>query len=135
MADDIDFQIGNVPEAAIARSFAAATVVALPYRDIDQSGVAILAVSLGKAIVATRVGGFAELVDDAHCGLLVPVDDDAAFADALRRVICEPELRAACEANARRYAETALSWDPIAERTEQVYRKLLAGGRRAGHTP
>lgn len=126
VTDAVDFQIGFVPETAIARLFAAATVVALPYRAIDQSGVAIMAVSLGRAIVASRVGGLAELVDDAGCGLLVPVNDDVAFAAALRRMICDPPFRTACETNARRYAETTLSWGPIAERTEQVYRRLLA---------
>ncbi len=118
----VEFRIGYIEEEQVPAYFAAASVVALPYRAIDQSGVAVAAATLGRAIVATRVAGLAELVEGAKNGLLVPVDDPAALADALERVLTNPALRQEFETNSRRYAATALAWGPIAERTLAVYR-------------
>lgn len=47
----------------------------------------------GLPLVSTRIGGIPEIVRDGETGLLVPVGDPAALAAALRRLVCEPELR------------------------------------------
>lgn len=54
-------------------------------------GIAILeAMAAGLAVVATRVGGIPELVDDGRTGLLVPVDDVIALADAILSLVESP---------------------------------------------
>lgn len=45
------------------------------------------------ALVGTDVGGIAEQIEDGKNGLLVPVDDPVALADALQRVMEDPQLR------------------------------------------
>lgn len=124
--DRVVFHLRHVEEEAVPSYFEAASVVALPYRAIDQSGVAIAALTLGRAIVATGIAGLAELVEEGKCGLLVPVDDVESLAAALQRLLTDDGLRQRFETNARRYAETALAWEPIAERTVDVYRKAGA---------
>jgi hypothetical protein len=62
----VDFRLGYLAEQAFADYVSRATVVALPYRRIEQSGVAIAACTFGKAIVATRCGGFAAHSDQAY---------------------------------------------------------------------
>jgi glycosyltransferase involved in cell wall biosynthesis len=49
--------------------------------------------SLGRPVVATRVGGLTELVGDAETGLLVPDGDLDAFASALRALADDPALQ------------------------------------------
>jgi len=78
---------------------------------------------MGRPIVATRIAGLAELVERGECGLLVAVDDVESLASALERLLTDDGLRQRCATNARRYADTALAWEPIAERTIEVYRK------------
>jgi glycosyltransferase involved in cell wall biosynthesis len=124
--DRVTFHLRYIEEEAVPSYFDAASVVALPYRAIDQSGVALAAVTMGRAIVATRIGGLAELVQQGDCGLLVPVDDVESLAAALERLLTDVGLRQRFETNARRYAETALAWEPIAERTIEAYRKAAA---------
>src|SRR5436305_2096331 len=58
------------------------------------------ALAMGTPVVATRVGGVAEIVQDGKNGLLVEPGDPDAFADALRRLLGEPELRARLRAAA-----------------------------------
>ncbi len=126
--DAVEFRLGYVPDEAVPTYFRAASVVVLPYRVIDQSGVAVSAISLGRAVVATRVAGLAELVGESDAGLLVPVDDPQATADAIKRLLTDEGLRRRCEANATRYADTALAWEPIAERTIEIYRRVTSLG-------
>lgn len=60
----------------------------------------------GRPVVATRVGGLPEVVEDGRTGLLVPPGDPAALAAALTRLLADPELaRRLGEAGKRRWKE------------------------------
>jgi glycosyltransferase involved in cell wall biosynthesis len=98
-----------------------ADVVVLPYRRIDQSGVLFAALALGRPLVATRVGGFAEVVEQYGAGLVVPPENPAALAEALIEVLRDPARRDAMAAASRAAADGPFSWDAIAAATEQVY--------------
>jgi len=98
-----------------------ADVVVLPYRRIDQSGVLFAALALGRPLVATRVGGFAEVVEQHGAGLVVPPEDPAALAEALIAVLRDPARREAMAAASREAADGPFSWDAIAAATERVY--------------
>ena len=97
---------GYVEESTIAQVFAAAEVVALPYRHIDQSGVLLQALSLGVPVAATRVGGFNELVN-ADNGVFIEAHSGEAVAAALRRYF---ELPAPLEADTVRGTVREYAW-------------------------
>jgi len=74
--------------------FAAARVLALPTRHREGLPTALLeAMRAGLAVVASRVGGVDEVVEDGRTGLLVPPGDASALADALERLLGEADLR------------------------------------------
>jgi glycosyltransferase involved in cell wall biosynthesis len=108
-----------------------ADVVALPYRDAEQSGVLYTALAFGKAIVATSVGGFPEVAaaGEGDTIRLVPPGDHTALADALGVVLSQPSERARLEAAARAAASGPYSWGSIAARTLALYERLLGGSR------
>jgi glycosyltransferase involved in cell wall biosynthesis len=108
-----------------------ADVVALPYRDAEQSGVLYTALAFGKAIVATSVGGFPEVAAAGKGDTirLVPPADHAALANALGAVLTEPAERARLEAAARVAANGPYSWDSIAAQTLVLYERLMKGSR------
>ena len=78
----------------VARALDDSTLLVLPSRSEGLGRVVVEAMSRGRAVVATRVGGPVELVDDGRTGLLVPPGDTRALADALVRVLSDRELAA-----------------------------------------
>jgi glycosyltransferase involved in cell wall biosynthesis len=74
-----------IPNEDVHLYFRAADLVVLPYRRATQSGVIPLAYQFGRGVVSTRVGGLGEMIAEGESGFLVPPDDPAALADAIRR--------------------------------------------------
>jgi glycosyltransferase involved in cell wall biosynthesis len=81
----IRFVSGYVPSGDVASYFSAADVVVLPYLSATQSAIAQIAFHFNKPMIATNVGGLAEVVVDAKTGFLVPPNDPAVLADAVMR--------------------------------------------------
>lgn len=118
-----------------AELFANAAVVALPYVEASQSGVVPLAYQFEKPVVATAVGGLPEIVDDGRTGLLVPPRDERALADAIVRLLKDPELRRELGRNGRRKLEEECSPEVVARQTLAVYREALIATRSNGRRP
>jgi glycosyltransferase involved in cell wall biosynthesis len=105
--------------------FERADVVALPYRQIDQSGVLFTALAFGKPLLLTRVGGFGEIADDHHAALAVAPDDLTAIARGLNELLGDASERERLAAAARALAGGELSWASIADRTLELYESLV----------
>ncbi|WP_170977933.1 glycosyltransferase family 4 protein [Blastococcus sp. CCUG 61487] len=69
---------------------AAADVVLVPSRIEPFGLVAVEALLLGRPVVASRVGGLQEIIDDGRTGLLVEPDDPRALADAIIVLLADP---------------------------------------------
>jgi len=86
-----------------------------------------------RPIVATRVGGIPDLIEDGATGRLVPPSDVAAMRDAIRELLNSPELRRQYGEAARARADEAFRLDRWVDQVEEVYRDALAAslGKRA----
>jgi glycosyltransferase involved in cell wall biosynthesis len=113
-----------VAEVELPAYFRRADVVALPYRDIDQSGVLYTALAFGKAIVASAIGGFAEVADDHGALVPVPPADPAALRAALAALVSDSSARAAQESRAAAAAAGPYSWDEAARLTLALYEEV-----------
>jgi glycosyltransferase involved in cell wall biosynthesis len=89
------------------------------------------AMATGMPVVSSAIPGTDEVVSNGETGLLVRAGDPDALADALRRIVGEPELRARLGAAARRRAETEHSAVSSTRRVAAVYDEVLRehGGR------
>jgi teichuronic acid biosynthesis glycosyltransferase TuaC len=79
----------------------------------------------GKPVVGSDIPGIKDLIDDGKTGLLVPEESDEALANALGKIISQPQEAIRMGTNARRVAEY-YSWDAIASRHISLYAKLSA---------
>ncbi|HEU4703023.1 MAG TPA: glycosyltransferase, partial [Conexibacter sp.] len=119
-----------VPAEEAGRLFAAADVVALPYRQASASGVLLLACGYGRPAVVYPVGGLPEYVVDGETGWLCARADPDALAERLREIAAAG--RAACRARgaaARELADERFSWDAIAQQTIALYEDAIGADR------
>ncbi len=84
------------------------------------------AMAAGCPIVATRIGGIPDAVDDGREALLVPVADPAALAQAIVQLLRAPERAHSLGDAARARVTTEYSVESVARRIEAVYREELA---------
>jgi len=118
-----------VPLEEVAPIFARSRVVALPYLHASQSGVVHLAMTMARAVVASDVGDLGSVVADGETGLLVPAGDAAALANALERLLADPDLARQMGEAGRKRVLSGSSWEEVAERFEAVVRPALDSGR------
>ena len=86
------------------------------------------AMAAGKPVVATPVGGVAEMVSDGETGFLVDVGDVNALANALLRLLRDPSLRVRIGQSGRNFAIENYHADTVARRTYAVYQKVATTG-------
>lgn len=111
--------------ADMADVLGCADVVVLASRSEGLPFTLLEAMALGKPVVATRVGGVPEVVEDGRSGRLVPRDDPAALATAIAAVVDAPDA-AAMGARGRVRVQTAFTLDAMVRGMERVYAEALA---------
>lgn len=86
----------------------------------------ILALGAGLPVVATRVAGIPEVVQDGHTGLLVPPANSGALGSALTRLVADPQLRQRLGTAARDFVRPRFGVDGYIESVTALYDRLLA---------
>jgi glycosyltransferase involved in cell wall biosynthesis len=111
--------------ADVDRAFRAFDVFALPSLGEGISNTILEAMASGLPVVATRVGGNAELVGDGETGILVPRAEPMAMAQALRAYVDDTPLRLRHGAAGRIRAEAEFSLTRMAANYMAVYDAAL----------
>jgi glycosyltransferase involved in cell wall biosynthesis len=110
--------------ADMGRILARGAVFALASKT-EGFGVAIAeAMAAGRAVVASRVEGIRELVEDGRTGLLVPPGDAAAFAGAIGALLADPARAAAMGEAGRERARAAFSVEAMVRAYESLFEML-----------
>ena len=104
---------------------ASAHVVCLPSYREGLPKALLEACAAGRPIVTTDVPGCRDVVSDGVNGILVPVRDAAALADALQRLLGDAALRARMGDEGRRRAESEFDVNAVVRATLDEYRKIL----------
>ncbi len=123
---------GMLPITDVRQVLSAATVFACPSVYEPLGIVNLEAMACGTAVVASAVGGIPEVVDDGVTGLLVPYheQDPEEFQRGLARcvneLLADPERVAAMGQAGRKRAITEFSWSTVADRTIELYNRLLS---------
>jgi glycosyltransferase involved in cell wall biosynthesis len=134
---NIVWDLRFVADDELERIFTQADIIVMPYREIDASGVLMVALSAGVPIVASRIGLFAEMLEDGQHGRLVAPGDDAALARALGDLVENAGERRRISDNVRYLRSSIPDWRNIAAQTVDLYRSAIAdrSGSLAGQRP
>lgn len=111
---------------SLSARIARASVVVLPSTGTEPLNITALeAMALHRPVIATRTGGLPEVVVDGETGLLVPVRDVRALADAIRRLIEDPTLMRQMGNAGYQRARTVFSIEAFDAAWQLIYRDVL----------
>src|SRR5262249_5407416 len=111
----------------ITAIWAKAHIAVLPSRREGLPMALVEAAACGRPLIATDVPGCREVVIAGETGLLVPQDDPASLADAIKQLADSPRLRRRYGAAARRLAVEKFAAKAIGDQTVRLYRHLVNG--------
>ena len=112
---------GRVAPDTVVECLQAAQLAVYPSRR-ESFGVATLeAEAVGLPVIATRVGGLPEVVEEGVTGWLVEPDNPAALAAAMASVLADPAGGRAMGARGRQWVEARYTWDGALTAMESVY--------------
>ena len=117
--------LGDVENDDMPFLYNLSDIVAFPSLMEATSISCLEAMSSGKAIVSTDVGGLPELIDNGVDGLLIKPRDPSAMAEKIILLVKDKKLRNRLGRSARKKVEKSFSWTRIAGRTDEVYKKVL----------
>jgi phosphatidylinositol alpha-mannosyltransferase len=117
--------VGRVSDDALPGYYRAADIVCAPALGDESFGLVLLeAMAAGRPIVATRIAGYAELLEGRGLARLVDAGDAAALAREISSLLDNPDeasaLAARAAARAREY-----DWGAIANRLDEIYRGVI----------
>ncbi|WP_152050278.1 glycosyltransferase family 4 protein [Tautonia marina] len=123
LADRVHF-VGPVSDpAAYLR---AADVFVLPSVAEGMSNSLLEAMATGLPCIASKIGGNVDLLEDGPSGLLVPLNDPRGWAEAILRLLDDPEFARSLGQEALRRVESEFALPIVVDRYERLYRSLLA---------
>jgi glycosyltransferase involved in cell wall biosynthesis len=102
-------------------------VAVLPSRSEGLPNAVLEYMAAGRPVVATAAGGTVQLIEDGVHGLLVPPGDPGRLADAIDRLLGDPDLSRRLASAARRRAVERFSREAMVRRFEDFFRRLAAG--------
>ena len=122
-ARQIRLELSSVPRNELQYYFSACDLVALPFRNVLNSGSLLLALSFGRGVVAPNVGSIVEVAPEgSHFGY--KAGDVEGLAATLASALDLPDLALRGE-RAREHVEQQFGWQQIGEQACKLYTDLL----------
>jgi PEP-CTERM/exosortase A-associated glycosyltransferase len=117
---------GRVPQERVRDFYTLLDVFVLPRRRIRLTELVtplkpLEAMAMAIPVLASDIGGHAELVNDGETGLLFKAESRESLVEQAARLAGDPELRAQLGAGGRRWVETERTWDRIVVRYLSIY--------------
>jgi phosphatidylinositol alpha-mannosyltransferase len=121
---DVHF-VGHVSPDDLVRYYQTSDLFCAPSTGQESFGIVLLeAMAAGRPIVASRIPGYAEVLEHGREGLLVPPRVPSALATALTTLLLDADRRQAMSAHGRTKAQ-AFDWTRVAERVLNFYEETI----------
>jgi glycosyltransferase involved in cell wall biosynthesis len=131
LAEHVMF-LGPLPEESVLWEFAGCSLLVLPSAQESAPMVIAQAMAARKPVVATRVGGVAEMVgEQGERGFLVGVEDSDGLATSMLRLLKDADLRVRMGQNGYAFARENFHSENVARRTSEVYHHIVGKARQS----
>ncbi|MAU09501.1 MAG: glycosyl transferase [Anaerolineaceae bacterium] len=120
--------MGYMKGEALSQAYASSDVFVFPSALETFGLVVVEAMAAGLPVVATRVGGIPDVVDEGVTGYTFNIGDTESLIDRVQRVISSPQTLQRMGLSARTYAETQ-SWPTMMDEVIEHYARLIAENR------
>ncbi|MEM1177567.1 MAG: glycosyltransferase [Acidobacteriota bacterium] len=117
--------LGRLTAEQLQRLYSAADVYALTSRAEGSPNAMLEAMACGCAVVATRVGGVLDIVEDGDSGLLIAPEDPGELATALGRLAADVQLRQRLAAGAKARIDDAFHLEKMVDDHQELFAGLL----------
>ncbi len=124
LQDNVEF-LGGLSTDAMADELGRASIVVLQSRQETAPVIISEAMAAAKPVVATCAGGVPEMVEDGVTGFVTPIDDAAALASALGKLMKDGNLRREMGAAGRQSAESRFRRSVVVDKTVAMYRDMM----------
>lgn len=121
--------LGWVDRNNLPKIYRSAEIFAFPSRDEGMPNAVLEAMASGLPVIASSVSGIAELVTPDVTGLIIPIEDQAALAQALEKLISDGHQREEMGKAGRDKVETAFSWHTAASAYLSLIRTFVETGK------
>ncbi|WP_197498665.1 glycosyltransferase family 4 protein [Mycobacterium scrofulaceum] len=121
--------LGPISHEELLDEYGRAQVLLMGSREETTPQAVAQAMACGLPVIASRVGGIPDMVEDGRTALLFPHGDVAACAGHIRRMLDDDAFRTSLERRARAEAEKRFDPKSVAEQTVLAYREVIAQNR------
>ncbi len=125
IADHVEFR-GEVAGAEKETLFATATALVLPSHSENFGNVVLEAMAAAMPVIVTREVGLAADVEQAEAGIVIDGAPES-LADAIQRLLRDPELRAQMGRRGRELVSARFTWDRVSREMEEHYLRIAQG--------
>jgi glycosyltransferase involved in cell wall biosynthesis len=119
LKNNVTLKTDYLPNNEVGKYFSASDVVVLPYRSATQSGIIQIAYNFDKPVIATNVGGLAEVVKNGETGFIVEPNNPKKIAEAVIKFYAEGYE--SVFVNNITQEKKKYSWDTMVENIEKLY--------------
>jgi glycosyltransferase involved in cell wall biosynthesis len=117
---------GILPPLEVAALMRSCDILCLPSYMEGRPNAVNEAMASGLSVIATRVGGIPDMVEEGRTALLFDAGDIQQLRRCLVRLVSDPELRRKMGASGRDFlVRTGVSWDSTAEEFDAIFSKLI----------
>lgn len=120
--EQIEVFRGQFPQDTFDTIVSASDIVAFPYDAGAQSGVMAHAFAFGKPIVCSKLPAFESIINESRAGFTATTDEE--YVDNIVKLLTDEELYKKCSENALRHVREKISWDIVAKRTLEIYKRF-----------
>lgn len=121
--------LGSISHEQLLDEYARAQLLLMGSREETTPQVIAQAMACGLPVIASRVGGIPDMVEDGRTALLFEYGDVAACAAHIRRMLGDDAFRAGIEHTVRDQAQQRFNPKSVAEQTISVYREAIGANR------